>query len=328
MEPQDSHDQESVQQYNYDDVEPISLDDDPTQDIILCKILYSDEYKKSLGILRRLMKNKEYSERALYLTEVVIDQVSAHYTVWQYRYHIVKEIGVDLNKEFEWCEQVAIDNIKNYQIWHYKQLLVDLMLQEKEKYNYTVNMEYPLIEAMINDDSKNYHVWSYRRWLVERFELYNSTIELDFTLQRIKEDVRNNSAWNHRFFVRFGNALKENASNELKQVDQSIIDEELELLKLLIESSPQNPSSWNYLSGILDNFGYDKLNGLKEFVEEYSDLSNKSKLSNYAIELRVELFKRAGHNSDAIELYNVLAEERDKIRKNYWLFKKNEITIA
>lgn len=53
---------------------------------------------------------------------------------------------------------------------------------------------------MFEQDSKNYHVWSYRQWLVRRFELWDQG-ELEETARLIREDVRNNSAWNHRFFI-------------------------------------------------------------------------------------------------------------------------------
>lgn len=52
-------------------------------------------------------------------------------------------------------------------------------------------------------DSKNYHVWSYRQWLVKRFGLWDDG-ELEAVDMLLKMDVRNNSAWNHRWFVVFG----------------------------------------------------------------------------------------------------------------------------
>ena len=56
---------------------------------------------------------------------------------------------------------------------------------------------------MFSSDAKNYHVWSYRQWLVRRFSLWDQG-ELEETEHLIDEDVRNNSAWNHRWFVVFG----------------------------------------------------------------------------------------------------------------------------
>ena len=53
--------------------------------------------------------------------------------------------------------------------------------------------------AILQGDSKNYHVWSHRQWLCSRFGAFDS--ELAFVDRLLASDVRNNSAWNHRFFV-------------------------------------------------------------------------------------------------------------------------------
>ena len=57
---------------------------------------------------------------------------------------------------------------------------------------------------MLEQDTKNYHVWSYRQWLVKRFDLWDKPEEMDWTESMIEADVRNNSAWNHRFYLVFG----------------------------------------------------------------------------------------------------------------------------
>jgi hypothetical protein len=57
---------------------------------------------------------------------------------------------------------------------------------------------------MLEQDSKNYHVWSYRQWLVKRFDLFDKPEELEWTAEMIEADVRNNSAWNHRYYLVVG----------------------------------------------------------------------------------------------------------------------------
>lgn len=66
-------------------------------------------------------------------------------------------------------------------------------------------------------DAKNYHTWAYRQWVLCHFyassrgtaaasDLNRSQVwidELEYTASLLQEDVRNNSAWNHRFFVAF-----------------------------------------------------------------------------------------------------------------------------
>ena len=70
---------------------------------------------------------------------------------------------------------------------------------------------------MFQQDSKNYHVWSYRQWLVRHFDLWDT--ELPDVEELIDEDVRNNSAWNHRYFVVFGRG---------KDVDSEVVVREIE----------------------------------------------------------------------------------------------------
>jgi protein farnesyltransferase/geranylgeranyltransferase type-1 subunit alpha len=57
---------------------------------------------------------------------------------------------------------------------------------------------------MLAQDAKNYHVWSYRQWLVKRFDLFDKPEELEWTHGMIEDDVRNNSAWNHRYYLVVG----------------------------------------------------------------------------------------------------------------------------
>lgn len=72
---------------------------------------------------------------------------------------------------------------------------------------------------MFELDAKNYHVWSYRQWLVRRFELWDEG-ELEATEKLIEDDVRNNSAWNHRFFLVSG-------SKPPKTEDKEVVEREI-----------------------------------------------------------------------------------------------------
>jgi len=74
---------------------------------------------------------------------------------------------------------------------------------------------------MFEADAKNYHVWSYRQWVVRRFDLWEKG-ELESTEEMLKKDIRNNSAWNHRWFVVFG--------RDGKVKDQEILSREIELV--------------------------------------------------------------------------------------------------
>ncbi|VEU24217.1 DEKNAAC105411 [Brettanomyces naardenensis] len=329
--------------YDYSDLEPLPLDSPETDDIILCRIMYSEEYKTLMSYMRALMAKNELSERALYMTELVIGKVAAHYTVWEYRYKIVKELagegaadnaaenaadnapdglqdsqgpGVSpstiLQRELSWCGRIALENEKNYQIWHYRQLIIGLMidlLYGGDSSSYDIEKEeYPIISKMIKDDEKNYHVWSHRRWLVETFKLHSSKEELRFTEELLIQDVRNNSAWNHRFFVIFGG----------KTMNRDL-DEEIEFVKLQIEKSPTNPSSWNYLRGIYKKMGLN-IGELKGFVDKFigKEKEKEDNLSVQAFELLGEIYEIENEKRKAGEVYELLGKKLDVIRVNYW----------
>jgi hypothetical protein len=77
---------------------------------------------------------------------------------------------------------------------------------------------------MLEQDSKNYHVWSYRQWLVKRFDLFDRPEELEWTAEMIEADVRNNSAWNHRYYLvvggRSGKPSEDVAKREIEYATQ------------------------------------------------------------------------------------------------------------
>jgi len=62
------------------DVEPLPQDDGGPNP--LAAIAYTDGYSEAMAYLRAVMASNEMSERALALTEDIIDMNPAHYTVW------------------------------------------------------------------------------------------------------------------------------------------------------------------------------------------------------------------------------------------------------
>ncbi|KAK6461422.1 hypothetical protein DFJ63DRAFT_319690 [Scheffersomyces coipomensis] len=313
--------------YNFDDVIPVEINTEQPQ---LCQILYDDEYKTTMGILLALLKNEEYSERALYITQKGIELLASHYTIWIYRYDILTKLNKDLFEELDWCEQVALENEKNYQIWNYRQLIIDRILKtsgdEKEgstKRKYEPHREFPILEAMLDSDPKNHHVWSYRKWLVEKFDLFNDPKELEFVDKCILADLRNNSAWNHRYFLKFA---------KVDLITEESVKNELQYVESLIEQLPQNPSSWNYLIGIYQKQGL-KLSGLEDFCLKFinlkelelNDNSFKAVKSLYALEMLAKIFLERKDYKDSIKVYDLLGTQYDTIRSNYWKYEKSKV---
>jgi protein farnesyltransferase/geranylgeranyltransferase type-1 subunit alpha len=94
-------------------------------------------------------------------------------------------------------EDLAICYLKTYQVWHHRRLLL-------------IHLKNPLPELLfisnaLQEDAKNYHTWAYRQWILNHFasELGDKVWEdeINFAETMVDEDVRNNSAWHHRFHV-------------------------------------------------------------------------------------------------------------------------------
>ncbi|KAF3929026.1 hypothetical protein ABW20_dc0101664 [Dactylellina cionopaga] len=221
------------------DVTPLPQDDGENP---LAQIAYHPEYSLAMSYLRAVMAANDHSPRVLNLTADIINMNAAHYTVWGYRFKTLmsldqsttledEKISWSWRKELEWVQSIAKRYEKNYQIWHHRQLIIDHLNDSTGERART--------EEMFALDSKNYHVWTYRQWLTKRFSLFDDE-ELAMTARLLEEDVRNNSAWNHRYFVVFGKLGTENPA-------EGVVEREVGFAKEAILKAPQNPSPWNYL---------------------------------------------------------------------------------
>lgn len=296
-------------EYSYDDVTPVPLKADQPQ---LCQILYLEQFETTMGTLLALMQAKEYSERALALTAVGIELLASHYSIWVYRYNIITKLDHDLYEELDFLESIALDNEKNYQIWNYRQLIIERVIKTKGLYDY--HREFPIIEVMLLEDAKNHHVWTYKKWVVARFDLYKDPNENKMIDAILENDVRNNSAWNHRFFLKF---------SQDKLITSDVMDEELEYVKLQIKRSPQNESSWSYLRGIIRKCGLE-LKTLesfcREFVDTTGDMGNDAELDLVKSSFALEILAEISDIKEAVKYYELLSERYDPIRKNYWAY--------
>ena len=72
----------------------------------------------------------------------------------------------------------------------------------------------------------------------QEFKLWDN--ELQYVDQLLKEDVRNNSVWNQRYFV---------ISNTTGYNDRAILEREVQYTLEMIKLVPHNESAWNYLKG-------------------------------------------------------------------------------
>lgn len=266
----------------------------------MAAINYSDEYEEVSSYMRAIMAANEYSDRALELTEDLIDMNTAHYTAWLYRAKCLFALNKDLRAEIEWLNETALAHQKNYQIWHHRNLIVDRLDD--------LTGETDFIDKMFELDAKNYHVWSYRQWLVKRFDLWDS--ELDFVERMLALDIRNNSAWNHRWFIVNGQLA-------------AVREREIEYTKAAIRIAPQNPSPWNYLRGIAKHTAAD-LAEFEAFASEFADVDSDVVRSSHALELLTDIWSSRNAIKAATAL-DLLATKYDPIRKNFWDYKRQTL---
>ena len=341
---------------SWDDVTPIALHE---PEGALAAIAYPEAYAEAVSYLRAVMAAPEYSARCLRLTEHVISLNPAHYTVWLYRFSLVSALGLPLDKEIEWLNGVALQNLKNYQIWHHRYLLAEHFYPELATDSLKVKdfarSEMDFLTTILAEDTKNYHVWSYRQYLVRKLG-YWVEAERKSMEAFIRQDVRNNSAWSHRFFLVFSdpsnstqkpepaataattaeanNAPLETALGELNiahdpAVPAEIVDREIAYAQQQILRAPQNESPWNYLRGVLTKGGR-PLADIEAFAGQFAknignDESDEKVTSTHAMDVLAAVAAEKGDTAQATLYLQRLAEKWDPIRAGYWQYRKQQL---
>ena len=293
---------------------------------------FHTDFTIAMGYLRAIMAAGEHSPRVLSLTEHIINLNAAHYTVWLYRASTLFALNSAIRDELVWLNDVALDNQKNYQIWHHRQLLIDNIYpsikSDLAALKELAESEVDFMTQMFNEDAKNYHVWSYRQYFVRRLDLFNDNSELKSIEALLRVDVRNNSAWSHRFFIVFSNPSYSSPDSKATEYDPKIpdpiIDREIEFGKAATFEAPQNQSPWNYIRGVLRKSGR-KLSSLESFAAEFvkiPDGGEEDIKSSHALDYLADCWSEMGEEKEADKALLLLAEKYDPIRKNYWEWRR------
>ncbi len=183
----------------------------------------------------------------------------------------------------------------------------------------------------------------------------------------IEDDVRNNSAWSHRYFCVFGceelevlesdenlkakeplirkdlfsqrnGGTRASEEGNLLPVKDSVGDREVDYAKQIIERTPQNPSPWNYLKGVISRCDIPQ-SDFEEFCESFVRGNERSEAetdddeeceldfeadtvrSSHAIAWLAEIYadeKTEDGKEKARRCWRSLGRKWDPIRKNYW----------
>lgn len=286
----------------------------------------------AISYLRAIMAANEHSSRVLQLTEHIIDLNTAHYTVWLYRFNTIIALGVPIPDELAWLNAIALDNEKNYQIWHHRQSLIDQyypsIANDPAAIQKLGDDESNFMKLMFASDSKNYHVWSYRLYLVRKLGMWGGK-ELERVEALLRADVRNNSAWSHRFFVVFSDPSYATSGSKATEMDagipSEILDREISYAKTATFEAPQNPSPWNYLRGVLKKGGR-KLGSEACFAGEFVNLGGEGKeedvKSSHALDFLADAWAESGEVEKADRALRLLGDKYDRVRKNYWEWRR------
>ncbi|KAL1985235.1 hypothetical protein VTN96DRAFT_8151 [Rasamsonia emersonii] len=330
------------------DVKPIPLDDgskEGQEATPLATIAYSPAYVEATSYLRAVMAANEVSERALKLTQDVISMNPAHYTVWLYRAKILFALNKNLDDELTWLNKVSLQYLKNYQIWHHRQVI----MSSRTAFPTLPPKELDFLMEMFAQDAKNYHVWTYRHWLVRHFNLWDSEREIRDVETLINADVRNNSAWNHRYLLRFapregpeagmpGGVISDQKGRS-DVVDEELVDAELDYAKEKILLAPENRSPWLYARGVLRAAGR-PLSEWKDFASQFvteektedGQVVNVHVKSSLAVEWLADVLgeeaqteQESGKIAEAVKMLTLLKEKYDPIRRNYWDYRIRQL---
>ncbi|KAJ3008553.1 hypothetical protein HKX48_008473 [Thoreauomyces humboldtii] len=283
------------EQPEWQDVVPIPQDDGPSP---LVPIAYSKEYADAMSYFRGILSVQERSERVLTLTEFIVRLNPGHYSVWKYRQDTVFSLGLDLEDELAFVEEMAEDQPKSYQIWHHRQAVVTRLGDPSREISF--------INRMLAIDSKNYHAWSYRQWVVSTFNLWDR--ELKDVDRLLESDVRNNSAWNQRYWVHSKNTA---AFTDLQG--------ELDYVIERIRWAPRNESPWVYLRGIVRLAGKTlaDLPRLEALCEEFQ---TSGQASPHALSLLLDLEVERKDGERCKKICAMLVEN-DPVRAKYWRYR-------
>jgi protein farnesyltransferase/geranylgeranyltransferase type-1 subunit alpha len=287
----------------------------------------------AMGYLRAVMASGEYSPRVLDLTAHIISLNAAHYTVWLYRATTLFALSSSIPDELEFVNEVALQNQKNYQIWHHRQTLIDNLYpsiaSSPSSVKALADSETEFMTQMFSEDAKNYHVWSYRQYLVRKLDMFNEK-ELESIEALIRQDVRNNSAWSHRFFLVFSDpkyATPDSKANEYdEKIPKEIVDREIEYSKTATFEAPQNQSPWNYLRGVLKKGGR-KFAEVENFASEFVKLGDENGKgedvrSSHGLDFLADIWSEKGEWEKADRALILLGDKYDRVRKNYWEWKR------
>ncbi|ORX38476.1 hypothetical protein BD324DRAFT_620993 [Kockovaella imperatae] len=292
-----------MQRSQWEDVEPTPQLDGPDP---LVPIMYAEDYRDAMDYFRSISATGEQSDRVLELTEIIIRKNPAHYTVWGYRFQTLLALQKDLEAELELMNEFARVNLKTYQVWHHRLLLMSHISPKDPQ------SEIDYIHRALLPDPKNYHTWAYLHWLFSHFQDRISfkqwQDEREWCTEALRVDGRNNSAWGWRWYL-YVECAPEKASEEYWQ-------DEISFAVDAVHRIPHNVSAWNYLRGLLLRLNRSK----STVIDSLNRYASGESPVTFALEFKAEHLAEVGDREAAVALYDELSR-KDPMRAAYWMWR-------
>ncbi len=155
----------------------------------------------------------------------------------------------------------------------------------------------------------------FSQWVIRHFNLWDG--ELDYVDKLLNEDIRNNSAWNQRFFV------ISSVHGPLPLPD-NIQTQEIEYSIAKIRMAPNNESPWNYLRGII---GHAHIHSFPVVEQMCLELLDGGVTSPHMFNMLADINESKKQVEKATEYFTLLATKFDVIRKHYWQYRIKQLLV-
>ena len=248
------------------------------------KKLTPEEEKKNEEMLKKIkviqdkiiqIKNeKKYDEKTMSFLMKAAKLLSDFPTLWNVRKILIEQFMEQSNedeiynfflKEIERLFPIMKSDPKSYILWYHRIWCLIKIIEIEIKRNIPLDKsilmgEIALCNKFFLVDDRNFHCWNYRVQILTLIcNYYNNTFdkfiekELDFTLEKVKNNFSNFSAWSYRtklipiYFIQ----------KNIKWSNKEALDffkNDLELIKKAIYTDPKDQSPWNYHHWIITNF--------------------------------------------------------------------------
>jgi len=266
-----------------------------------------------MSYFRAILHSNELSRRTYDLTTDVIRLNGGNYTAWLIRRKCIDALDIDTEEEMDFLDENGLDLEKVYQYWHHRRTLVEKRGSHEGEIDF--------LQSAFESDSKNYHAWTYKMWLVKRFNLWESQV-LDIE-EKLSLQPTNNSLWSFRYYL-FAH------TKEFKKED---VGDEVKYSIKVLSKDAKNESAWVYIRGFLTSDEKPAPNRLKFtefpflliFVKQLIQLDE----NRFAMQILIDFYvteRTPDSMNEAVKLCDTLANSVDRIRKNFWLWKKEKFS--